>query len=89
MPNKPYRLCREHGQKWYEVGNEWARANGISDGTNPEASVTREQLATLLYAAVLGLTRHDHRIAGRVAAAASRMSPRASATPMTVVWLCW
>ena len=39
----------KNGQKWYEVGNEWARANGISDGTNPEASVTREQLATLLY----------------------------------------
>lgn len=37
------------GQKWYEVGTEWAKANGISDGTNPEASVTREQLATLLY----------------------------------------
>ena len=37
------------GQKWYEVGTAWAKANGISDGTNPEASVTREQLATLLY----------------------------------------
>ena len=39
----------ENGQKWYEVGTEWAKANGITDGTNPEASVTREQLATLLY----------------------------------------
>ena len=39
----------ENGQKWYEVGTAWAKANGISDGTNPEASVTREQLATLLY----------------------------------------
>ena len=39
----------KNGQKWYEVGTEWAKANGISDGTNPEASVTREQLATLLY----------------------------------------
>ena len=37
------------GQKWYEVGTEWAKANGITDGTAPEASVTREQLATLLY----------------------------------------
>ena len=37
------------GQKWYEVGTAWAKANGISDGTNPEASVTRQQLATLLY----------------------------------------
>ncbi len=39
----------KNDQKWYEVGNEWAKTNGISDGTNPEASVTREQLATLLY----------------------------------------
>ena len=39
----------KNGQKWYEVGTAWAKANGISDGTNPEASVTREQLATLLY----------------------------------------
>ena len=39
----------KNGQKWYEVGTEWAKANGITDGTNPEASVTREQLATLLY----------------------------------------
>ena len=37
------------GQKWYEVGTEWAKANGITDGTNPEASVTREQLAAMLY----------------------------------------
>ena len=37
------------GQKWYEVGTAWAKANGITDSTNPEASVTREQLATLLY----------------------------------------
>ena len=39
----------KNGQKWYEVGTEWAKSNGITDGTNPEASVTREQLATLLY----------------------------------------
>lgn len=37
------------GQKWYDVGTAWAKANGITDSTTPEASVTREQLATLLY----------------------------------------
>lgn len=37
------------GQAWYEVGTDWAQKNGISDGTNPTAPVTREQLATLLY----------------------------------------
>ena len=39
----------KNGQKWYEVGTEWAKSKGITDGTNPKASVTREQLATLLY----------------------------------------
>ena len=34
---------------WYAAGCEWAKANGISDGTNPEAPVTREQLAAMLY----------------------------------------
>ena len=37
------------GQAWYEVGTDWAKKNGISDGTNPTTPVTREQLATLLY----------------------------------------
>ena len=37
------------GQAWYEVGTDWAKKNGISDGTNPTAPATREQLATLLY----------------------------------------
>ena len=39
----------EGGAKWYDKGTEWARANGISDGTNPTAPVTREQLAAMLY----------------------------------------
>ena len=39
----------EGGAKWYDKGTAWARANGISDGTNPTAPVTREQLATMLY----------------------------------------
>ncbi|MBR0376772.1 MAG: S-layer homology domain-containing protein [Firmicutes bacterium] len=28
---------------------DWAVANGVSDGTNPEALITREQLVTMLY----------------------------------------
>ena len=39
----------EGGAKWYDKGAEWARTNGISDGTNPTAPVTREQLAAMLY----------------------------------------
>ena len=34
---------------WYAAGCEWAKANGISNGSNPEAPVTREQLAAMLY----------------------------------------
>ena len=37
------------GQKWYEVGTDWAKKNGISDGTNPNGEITREQLAAMLY----------------------------------------
>jgi hypothetical protein len=34
---------------WYEKGMNWAKENGISDGSNPQDSITREQLATMLY----------------------------------------
>ena len=37
------------GSTWYEAGQQWAVENGISDGTNMDASLTREQLATMLY----------------------------------------
>ncbi|HJG87586.1 InlB B-repeat-containing protein [Pseudoflavonifractor capillosus] len=39
----------EGGATWYEKGMQWAVAEGVSDGTNPNASITREQLATMLY----------------------------------------
>ena len=34
---------------WYAAGRTWAMTNGISDGTNMDGSVTREQLAAILY----------------------------------------
>ena len=34
---------------WYQKGMEWAVSEGVSDGTNPEGSITREQLAVMLY----------------------------------------
>lgn len=37
------------GAAWYAAGREWAMKNGISDGTNMEANITREQLATILF----------------------------------------
>ena len=37
------------GDNWYEAGAQWAVENGVSDGTNLDNSVTREQLAAMLY----------------------------------------
>lgn len=37
------------GEIWYEAGRNWAVENGISDGTNMEQGLTREQLALMLY----------------------------------------
>lgn len=34
---------------WYQMGMEWALWEGVSDGTRPEADITREQLATMLW----------------------------------------
>nr|WP_147331148.1 S-layer homology domain-containing protein [Butyricicoccus sp. OM06-6AC] len=37
------------GATWYEKGMNWAKAKGVSDGTNPTVKITREQLVTMLY----------------------------------------
>ena len=37
------------GSPWYQKGMNWAKAKGVSDGTNPEVNITREQLVTMLY----------------------------------------
>lgn len=37
------------GANWYQAGLDWAVANGISDGSNPNGTMTREQLVTMLY----------------------------------------
>ena len=34
---------------WYQVGMEWAKAEGVSDGTNPGGDITREQIVTMLW----------------------------------------
>ena len=39
----------EGGSTWYSKARTWAMENGVSDGANPEAAITREQLATMLY----------------------------------------
>ncbi len=37
------------GDIWYEAGRDWAMEAGISDGTDMDGTLTREQLATMLY----------------------------------------
>ena len=37
------------GASWYEKGLDWAMENGISDGTNANSTITREQLAVMLW----------------------------------------
>ncbi|MFI3175476.1 MAG: S-layer homology domain-containing protein, partial [Bacillota bacterium] len=37
------------GTEWYAKAQAWAIDFGVSDGTNPNSDMTREQLVTLLY----------------------------------------
>lgn len=37
------------GASWYAKAQEWAMAEGVSDGTDPMGAVTREQLVTMLW----------------------------------------
>ena len=39
------------GNPWYAPGQKWAMINGVSDGSTPNGSITREQLATMLWRA--------------------------------------
>lgn len=34
---------------WYQTGMTWAKQAGISDGTNPEANISREEFITMLW----------------------------------------
>ena len=37
------------GAVWYAAGQKWAMENGVSDGTDPNGKITREQLVTMLW----------------------------------------
>ena len=37
------------GENWYDAGAQWAVEEGISDGTNLDQDLNREQLATMLW----------------------------------------
>jgi len=48
------------GATWYSVGMQWAVEKGISDGTMPEANITREQAAAMLYRFVGSPVQYDN-----------------------------
>lgn len=39
----------EGGEVWYEKGMEWAVANNVSDGSDPNGSITREQMIAMIW----------------------------------------
>lgn len=39
----------ETGDTWYEVGQEWAIENGVSDGLNGSGPISREQIVTMIW----------------------------------------
>lgn len=37
------------GETWWQIGLEWSKDQGISDGADPDGLITREQLAAMLW----------------------------------------
>ena len=71
------------GATWYEKGTAWAVANGLSDGTNLDSNITREQLIAIMYRYAAfegklddtGVDLHDYTDANRISSwAADAMS---------------
>ena len=42
-------ISTQPGEQWYEGARRWAMENKVSDGTNPNNPITREQFALMLY----------------------------------------
>ena len=40
------------GNTWYESAQNWAKAKGVSDGANPNGTINRAQMVTMLWRAV-------------------------------------
>lgn len=71
------------GATWYEKGAAWAVDNGLSDGTNLDSNITREQLIAIMYRYAAfegklddtGVDLHDYTDANRISSwAADAMS---------------
>ena len=67
------------GATWYAKAQEWVTAKGISDGENPSAAITRQELVTMLY-----------RLAGEPAVSGTITAPDASSVstwaPSAMTW---
>lgn len=70
---------------WYAATQQWAEKTGVSDGTNPDGKITREQLATMLYryAQSHGLVKAD------VQGDLSAFTGSASVSPYAVEAMRW
>ncbi len=66
--------------EWYAVAQQWVVANGVSDGTMPNNTITREQLAAMLYryAAGKGVVKAPAAADLSIFADASSVSPYAN-----------
>lgn len=73
------------GAPWYQAGRDWATANGISDGTNPDGSITREQFAAMLY----NFARHTGAAAEADAAVLNKFADRGSVASYAVDAMAW
>ena len=40
------------GATWYEKAQAWSKANGVSDGANPNGTISRAQMVTMLWRAM-------------------------------------
>ena len=43
------RIDKDKPSSWAKEAWEWAKKEGITDGTNPKDPITREQVVTMLY----------------------------------------
>lgn len=73
------------GQPWYQSGLNWAVSNGISDGTNPNGNITREQFATMLR----NFAKHTGADTAVDAAVLSRFADRGSIASYAVDSMAW
>ena len=71
----------KEGEAWYQGALDWAVENGVSDGTNPEAAISREQIVTMLWRYIGSPESESHHIEG--------FADKNVASPYATEALCW